>query len=141
MSIASVDKTRSFHSAIQDPFGWDLVRVTTFTVHLLIVAYVSMGWLSSTRIGLFFYLLLLPIIAMQWLLNAGGSILNNAETLIRTGRWHDSRNIFEGHFFQNMLRAVGIKASTALINITVCMTMLIFWFEAFFRMVLIPTTP
>jgi hypothetical protein len=141
MSIASVGKTRSLHSAPPVPFGWDLLRVTTFTLHLLIVTYVSTGWMSSTRIGLFFYLLLLPVIVMQWLLNAGGSILNNAETLIRTGRWHDARNTFEGHFFQNMLRAVDIRVSTALINVVVCMTMLFFWFEAFFRMVLIPTTP
>ena len=126
---------------MQRSFGWDLLRVTTFIVHLAIVAYVSTGWLASTRIGLLFYLLLLPMIVMQWLLNAGASILDNAETLIRTGHWHDSRNMFEGHFFQNILRATGIKVSTTLINLIVCATLLMFWIEAFYRMIMIPTTP
>ena len=99
------------------------------------------GWLASTRASLLFYLLLLPMIVMQWLLNAGASIINNAETLIRTGHWHDSRNIFEGHFFQNILRASGIKVSTTLINFVVCATLLLFWIEAFYRMIMIPTTP
>lgn len=139
MSSANFGETLLVPSETAIPFGWDLLRVTTFAFHLLIVAYVSIGWLASTRIGLFFYLLLLPIIVMQWLFNAGSSIINNAETLIRTGHWHDARNTFEGHFFQNMLRVVGIRANTALINFITCTTMLILWIEAFFRMILIPT--
>ena len=141
MAAADFGNTSPLPPAMQGTFGWDLLRVTTFTVHMLIVAYVSTGWLASTRIGLLFYLLLLPTIVMQWLLNAGASILDNAETLIRTGHWHDSRNIFEGHFFQNIFRATGIRVSPALINLTVCVTLLTFWIEAFYRMIMIPTTP
>lgn len=141
MSTASFGKARPLPSAAQDPFRWDALRVATFTVHLLIVAYVGIGWMGATRGGLLFYLLLLPLIVTQWLFNAGTSIVNNAETLIRTGHWHDARNTFEGHFLQNILRAVGIEARTAHINVVVCVTMLILWIEAFFRMVLIPTSP
>ena len=61
--------------------------------------------------------------------------------MIRTGRWRDTRNTLEGHFFQNILRAAGITVSATLINSTVCMTLLIFWIEAFYRMIMIPTTP
>jgi len=140
MAAADFGNTSPLSPAIQRCFGCDLLRVTTFIVHLAIVAYVSTGWLASTRASLLFYLLLLPMIVMQWLLNAGASILDNAETLIRTGHWHDSRNIFEGHFFQNILRASGIKVSTTLINFMVCATLLLFWIEALYRMIMIPTT-
>lgn len=140
MAAADFGNTSPLSPAMQRSFGWDLLRVTTFIVHLAIVAYVSTGWLASTRASLLFYLLLLPMIVMQWLLNGGASILDNAETLIRTGHWHDSRNIFEGHFFQNILRASGIKVSTTLINFMVCATLLLFWIEALYRMIMIPTT-
>jgi hypothetical protein len=141
MSVARHANLQPLPSATQGTFAWDPLRVTAFTAHLLIVAYVSIGWLASTRTGLLFYLLLLPMIVMQWLLNAGASILDNAETLIRTGHWHDSRNIFEGHFFQNILCMAGIRISSALINLIVCATLLLFWIEAFYRMIMIPTTP
>ena len=73
MSVARHANARPLVSATQGTFGWDLLRVTTFTTHLLIMAYVSVGWTASTRIGLLFYLLLLPVIIMQWLLNDGVS--------------------------------------------------------------------
>ncbi len=113
-------------SAAQGPFAWDSLRVAPFIVHCLIVTYGAIGWLSPTRITLLLYLLVLPMFVMQWLLNAGSSILDNAETLIRTGRWHDARNRFEGHFFEISLGAAGIRAGTVLINLVVCMTLLIF---------------
>ena len=69
MSVARHANARPLVSATQGTFGWDLLRVTTFTTHLLIMAFVSVGWTASTRIGLLFYLLLLPVIIMQWLLN------------------------------------------------------------------------
>src|SRR5687768_5089024 len=125
MSTTRFGNPRPLPSAAQDPFRWDALRVATFTAPLLIMAYVGIGWMAATRTGLLFYLLLLPLIVTQWLFNAGASIVNNVETLIRTGRWHDARNTFEGHFLQNMLRAVGIKAGTAHINVVVCATMLI----------------
>jgi hypothetical protein len=116
--------------------------VTTVSVHLAIVAYVGVGWLGSTRIGLLIYLLLIPAIVLQWLLNAGTSILENVESLIRTGRWRDPRNSFEGHLFQESLRAtVGIMVSNTLINVLASTAMLMFWIAALYRMVLIPTAP
>ncbi len=135
----SVGEMPQLPSAAQGPFAWDLLRATTFTVHLLIVTYVAIGWLSPNRITLLFYLLLLPMIVMQWLLNAGSSILDNAETLIRTGQWQHARNRFEGHFFEIILRAAGIRAGTLVINLVVCMVLLIFWNVALYRMVMIPT--
>ncbi len=141
MSVARHADMRPLPSATQATFGWDPLRVATFAAHLLFVVYVSIGWTSSTRIGLLFYLLLLPVIVMQWLLNGGVSILDNAETLIRTSRWRDARNRFEGRFFQNMLCAAGIRVSTTLINVLVCVTLLIFWIDAFYRMIMIRTAP
>ncbi len=101
MSAGSYGEMPLLPSAAQGPFAWNSLRVATFIVHFLIVTYVAIGWLSPTRITLLFYLLMLPMIVMQWLLNAGSSILDNAETLIRTGRWHDARNRFRGPFLRN----------------------------------------
>ena len=139
-TVAAYGKTQA-PSAVRSHFEWGLLRVGILSVHLVIVAYVGIGWLGSSRATLLFYLLLLPTIAIQWLLNAGTSILNNVESLVYTRHWHDERNSLEGHFFQSLLRVVGITASNALINVVVCTIMLFFWIEAFYRMILIPTAP
>ena len=52
-SSAGVGETLFVPSETEIPFGWDLLRVTTFIFHLLIVAYVSTtGW--PPRASVFF---------------------------------------------------------------------------------------
>ena len=71
---------------------FDGLRVALFILHLAILAYVTLGWLIPSRVALYVYTLLLPLIAMQWLLNGGASIVNNIENLVRVGQWNDVRN-------------------------------------------------
>jgi len=118
---------------------FDQLRVALFGVHLALIAYVSLGWLIPSRPALFAYTLLLPMIAMQWLLNGGASIVNNIENLVRTGQWNDDQNHFEGAFFKTFLDAIGVPASQAQITTALCFLMLIFWIAAICHMMLIVT--
>jgi len=118
---------------------FDQLRIALFGVHLAIIGYVSLGWLIPSRTALFIYTLLLPMIAIQWLLNGGASIVNNIENLVRTKQWSDEQNRFEGAFFKTFLDAIGVPASQAQITTVLCFVMLIFWIAALCHMMLIVT--
>src|SRR4051812_45197827 len=116
---------------------FDQLRIALFGVHLAIIGYVSLGWLIPSRTALFIYTLLLPMIAIQWLLNGGASIVNNIENLVSTRQWSDEQNRFEGAFFKTFLNAIGVPASQAQITTVLCFLMLIFWIAALCHMMLI----
>src|SRR5438105_6705540 len=116
---------------------FDKLRFWLFAAHVAIIFYVASGWLITSRFLLYFYTLLLPLMVMQWLLNGGCSIVNNVENLLRTRRWHDPENVFEGAFFDTLLRAAGVRASQAQITTALCSLMAIFWICAICRMMLI----
>jgi len=120
---------------------FDGLRIALLILHLGILGYVSLGWLIPSRVALYLYTLLLPLIVIQWLLTGGASIVNNIENLVRVGRWNDSRNPFEGSFFKTLLRAIGVPASQAQITTVLCFLMLIFWVSAICRMMLIVPSP
>ena len=120
---------------------FDSLRIALLVVHLAIMGYVTLGWLIPSRVALYLYALLLPLIVMQWLLNGGASIVNNVENLVRVGRWNDARNPFEGAFFKTLLKAIGAPASQAQITTVLCFLMLIFWISAICRMMLIVPSP
>jgi hypothetical protein len=115
----------------------DWLSVAMFLVHAAIVGYVVAGWTAETREALLVYLILLPFIVLQWLLNGGSSIVSNIESLKRTGHWRDPEHGLEGVFFQSVLKSVGINASKAQINTIVVATMFLFWVVAFFRLMLL----
>ena len=119
----------------------DGVRALLFAAHMGVIVYVCLGWMIPSRGALFFYALLLPAMALQWLLNGGASIVNNLENLIRFGRWSDTRNSLEGTFFKTLLHAAGVHASQAQITTALCFIMLIFWIAAVCNMILIVPTP
>lgn len=120
---------------------FDSLRVALFIFHLAIMGYVTLGWLIPSRVALYIYALLLPLIAMQWLLNGGASIVNNIENLVRVGQWNDVHNQFEGAFFKTLLQAIGVPASQAQITTVLCFLMLIFWISAICHMMLIVPSP
>ena len=120
---------------------FDSLRLALFIFHLAIMGYVTLGWLIPSRVALYIYTLLLPLIAMQWLLNGGASIVNNIENLVRVGQWNDVHNRFEGAFFKTLLQAIGVPASQAQITTVLCFLMLIFWISAICRMMLIVPSP
>ena len=123
-------------SALEQP-----VRMFLFALHLVLILYIGLGWLVPSRTALFLYTLLLPLVAMQWLLNGGASIVNNIENLLLSGKWSDPRNQFEGAFFRTLLHAVGVPASQAQITTALCFLMLIFWIAGICHMMLIVVPP
>lgn len=129
------------HKKYRKILAIDGLSALLFTVHLAIIAYVCLGWLIPSRLALYCYALLLPLIALQWVLNGGASIVNNIENLVRFGRWSDSRNESEGAFFQTLLHPAGLRATRAQITTVLCFVMFIFWIAALCRMVLIVPPP
>jgi hypothetical protein len=73
------------------PRGDHLGR-SLFAFHLIVGVYLLFGWLVPAAAALAVYMVVLPIIAVQWLLNKGSWVLNNFETWLRHGRWRDERN-------------------------------------------------
>jgi hypothetical protein len=67
-----------------------------FIVHVLPLLYVLSGWAAPWRAALVAYLVFLPAMFLQWRLNKNSCVLNNIESLIRTGRWRDPQNREEG---------------------------------------------
>ena len=117
---------------------FDLLRAAMLLLHLGVIAYVCFGWQMESRIGLFLYVQSLPLIMMQWLFNRGTSFVANLESLIRTGRWRDRGNPFEGRLFQQLFRYVGLDFTRAQISTLLVTAMAMFWMVAMFRMVLAP---
>ena len=69
-----------------------------FIFHIFVSVYVLIGWFVSSGPALLFYLFLLPLIAAQWRLNRGCCVINNVESWLRSGHWHDPCNREEGAF-------------------------------------------
>lgn len=67
----------------------------------MVVFYALVGW--AIRPGLIAYLAFLPAMVMHWRLNKGSCVLNNCETLLRTGRWRNPANREEGAWVQCLL--------------------------------------
>lgn len=76
----------------------DHLGLSCFIFHLALGAFVLMGWLISSVAGLTFYLLLLPAMAAQWVVNEGACVINNVETWLRTGLWRDPEKGEDGRF-------------------------------------------
>ena len=113
----------------------DSLRLAVFLIHAGIVGYVVSGWTSGSAEALLAYVILLPVILLQWLLNGGSSIVSNIESVIRRGRWRHREGGLEGAFFDTVLRSVGVRATKAQINTVIVVTMFLFWITAFLRMV------
>jgi hypothetical protein len=121
--------------------SWDRLGLLFLGVHIGIILYVAFGWTAASREALFAYLLILPSIVLQWVLNGGVSLVNNIENLARGRSWNDPDNGFEGTFFQVFLKQLGIPATQAQITFILCALMLMFWVAAMSRMILIIPPP
>ena len=76
----------------------DYVGISFFAFHLGVSAYILFGWIVPSASALMFYLLLLPVVAMQWMVNHSSCVINSLESFLRTGRWRDASNPEEGRF-------------------------------------------
>lgn len=109
--------------AARDGLGW-----TCFALHIAIVAFSALGWLAPWRWVLIVYLVYVPFIVVQWQLNRGSCILNNIESLIRTGRWRDPGNAEEGAFLLRLVEDVfGFHPTHRQMNVFIYAIVSIFW--------------
>jgi len=67
-----------------------------FYLHFACVIYLFLGWAIPSYIGITFYLAFLPAVSIQWQFNKNSCVLNNIESLMRSGQWRDPHNKEEG---------------------------------------------
>ena len=114
----------------RDPLGWAF-----FIVHFLPLIYVVTGWFSPGRWPLIVYLVFLPAMFLQWRLNEDSCVLNNLESLIRTGSWRNPGNREEGAWLRTVVNdATGWHLSRAQMDGFINGVLIVFWLIGFSRL-------
>jgi hypothetical protein len=98
MSLADEDEVPAAASALPSRVAEarDALGNFCFYLHFAVMIYIVLGWAVPARGALYFYLAFLPAVAVQWQFNKNSCLLNNLESLIRTGQWRDPHNKEEG---------------------------------------------
>ena len=97
-------------------------------LHFAIMLYIIVGWIAPWSGMLMFYVTLLPGVAIQWQLNKNSCVLNNFESLIRTGRWRDSGNEEEGAWLLTLARdTIGLQATPAQMDVFIYAVLALLW--------------
>ncbi len=98
MSLADDDETPAAATALPSHAAEarDALGNFCFYLHFAVMIYIVAGWLVPLHAALIFYLAFLPAVAIQWQFNKNSCVLNNLESLIRTGQWRDPHNKEEG---------------------------------------------
>lgn len=117
------------------PARRDALGQVCFVLHFLPLIYVVTGWLAPWRGGLIFYLVFLPAMFLQWKLNKSSCVLNNIESLIRTGRWRNPSNREEGAWLRTLVNdKTGWNLSRAQMDVFINSVMTLFWLLALARL-------
>jgi len=99
-----------------------------FALHLGIMLFIVFGWALPQRSALISYLVFLPAVVVQWQFNKNSCVLNNLESLLRTGRWRDTSNREEGAWFQGLVRSVlGLDLKPAHLDAFIRVMLVLFW--------------
>ena len=108
-----------------------------FWLHVAILCFIVTGWIWPGRGLLIFYLLFLPLVALQWLLNRGACVLNNIENWLRHRRWRaPERNAEEGAWLRTLIRRrTGIVLSRRATDVLNYSALALFWALAWARFV------
>jgi hypothetical protein len=112
--------------------GRDALGNFCFTLHLLILAVIVLGWLAPWRGFLSFYLIFIPATVLHWKFNHDACILNNIESWLRYRRWRaPDRNPEEGAWLRTLVGSwTGIALSRRVMDIIIYAAMNLFWFLA-----------
>ena len=111
MSLADDEETPAVATALPSHVAEkrDALGNVCFYLHFAVMLYIVTGWLAPLHAALVFYMCFLPAVAVQWQFNKNSCVLNNIESMIRTGRWRDPNNREEGAWLQNLvLNVTGI---------------------------------
>jgi hypothetical protein len=99
-----------------------------FYFHLLMMLYIVTGWLDPLRGGLIFYLVFIPSVIAQWRLNNNTCVLNNTESLIRTGKWRNPKNREEGAWLHTLIvDKTGVPITKFQLDVIMYSVMAAFW--------------
>jgi len=95
-------------SALPDhPQKRDAMGNAFFYHHFAMMIYIFSGWAIPFRPLLWFYAFFIPSVVLQWRVNKNTCVLNNIETLIRTGKWRSvAKNTEEGGWLWTLARKV-----------------------------------
>jgi hypothetical protein len=86
------------------------------------------GWAMWWPHALLFYLAFVPVVALQWQFNRNSCVLNNLESLIRTGAWRDASNEEEGAWLLTLARdVVGLRVRPAQMEAFIYVVLLVLW--------------
>lgn len=92
----------------------DLLGNFCFYLHFAVMIYIVTGWIAPWRPLEIFYLVFLPCVVASWQFNKNSCVLNNLESIIRTGSWRDPGNAEEGAWLLTLARnALGIQLTHA----------------------------
>ncbi|MFL6690826.1 MAG: hypothetical protein ACJ8IR_11665 [Alphaproteobacteria bacterium] len=117
------------------PQSRDAVGRACFIVHFLPLLYALTGWLAPDHTWLIVYLIFIPALFLQWKLNKGACVLNNIESLIRSGRWRNPANREEGAWLRTLMNErTGWNLSRAQMDMVINAVMLALWLLAFARL-------
>ena len=129
-------QTTELESAIPaHPQKRDALGQFCFVLHLLPLIYIVAGWLAPGRGALIFYLFFLPAVFVQWKLNKSTCVLNNIESLMRTGRWRNPTNREEGAWLRTLVNGkTGWNLSRTVMDSIINGVMGLLWCVAFARL-------
>ncbi|MDE2184321.1 MAG: hypothetical protein KGJ78_14975 [Alphaproteobacteria bacterium] len=117
------------------PVGRDVLGQGCFALHIAIMLYIVGGWAVPARGALIFYLLFVPAVALHWLFNRNACILNNLESVMRTGRWRDPTNREEGAWLLTLVKdATGIVLTPGQMDAVSYVVMALLWGAALWHL-------
>jgi hypothetical protein len=112
----------------RDTLGW-----SCFTFHIGVLIFIVIGW--ALRPLLIVYLVFLPAMVVHWQLNKGSCVLNNLESLIRTGRWRNPANVEEGAWMRTLVHSVtGLRFTVAHLDLVIYAVMAGLWGLGFWHL-------
>ena len=130
MSLADDDETPAIASSLPSHVAEmrDALGQFCFYLHFAVMIFIVIGWLAPFAAVLIFYLGFLPAVAVQWQFNKNSCVLNNIESLIRSGQWRDPNNREEGAWLQTLAHKVtGILFKPWQIDAFTYFILLVFW--------------
>lgn len=115
--------------AAQTRPGRDGLGNFCFYLHLVFLAFITLGWLIPSRPVLIGYLIFLPAVMLHWRLNGGACALNNMENWLRYRRWRaPERNPEEGAWLRTLVGSMtGMVLTKRRMDVIIYAAMTIFW--------------
>jgi hypothetical protein len=103
-----------------------------FYLHLVFLAFITLGWLAPSRPVLIAYMIFLPAVMLHWRLNGGACALNNMENWLRYRRWRaPERNPEEGAWLRTLTRSwTGVALTEGKMDVIIYAAMGLFWLLA-----------